>query len=168
MAVYTDISDTELEAFLADFDAGKPLSFKGIAEGVENSNFLLETDAGRYILTIYERRVRAEDLPFFLSLMQWLASHGYPSAEPVADRTGAVLKSMRGKPAALISSCRAFRCVARLSRNAARPAKVWVGCMWPPPAFPAGGPTIWGRPRGPRWRRALRRPPMPSSRGSAR
>ena len=102
MAVYTDISDTELEAFLADFDAGKPLSFKGIAEGVENSNFLLETDVGRYILTIYERRVRAEDLPFFLSLMQWLASHGYPSAEPVADRTGALLKSMRGKPAALI------------------------------------------------------------------
>jgi len=102
MAVYTDITDTELEAFLAEFDVGAPLSFKGIAEGVENSNFLLETQSGRFILTVYERRVRAEDLPFFLSLMQWLANAGYPSAEPVADRAGRLLKSVRGKPAALI------------------------------------------------------------------
>jgi homoserine kinase type II len=103
MAVYTDISDTELEAFLADFDVGAPLSFKGIAEGVENSNFLLEAQGGRYILTVYERRVRAADLPFFLSLMQWLAASGYPSAAPIADRAGATLKSVRGKPAALIA-----------------------------------------------------------------
>jgi homoserine kinase type II len=103
MAVYTDISDTELEAFLADFDVGEAVSFKGIAEGVENSNFLLETRGGKYILTIYERRVRAEDLPFFLSLMQWLASAGYPSAAPIADRAGSVLKQLRGKPAALIA-----------------------------------------------------------------
>ena len=102
MAVYTDISDTELDAFLADFDVGEAVSFKGIAEGVENSNFLLETRQGRYILTIYERRVRAEDLPFFLSLMQWLAGAGYPSAAPVADRAGVALKRIRGKPAALI------------------------------------------------------------------
>src|ERR1700744_429773 len=73
VAVYTDISDAELEAFLARYDLGAPISFKGIAEGVENSNFLLETDRGRYFLTIYERRVRAEDLPFFLGFMQHLA-----------------------------------------------------------------------------------------------
>ncbi len=103
MAVYTDISDTELEAFVADFDVGEAVSFKGIAEGVENSNYLLETRAGRYILTIYERRVRAEDLPFFLSLMQWLANDGYPSAAPIADRAGSILKTLRGKPAALIA-----------------------------------------------------------------
>jgi homoserine kinase type II len=102
MAVYTDISDTELAAFLADFDVGEAVSFKGIAEGVENSNYLLETRRGRFILTIYERRVRGEDLPFFLSLMQWLANAGYPSAAPVADRVGESLKSLRGKPAALI------------------------------------------------------------------
>jgi len=102
MAVYTDISDTELEAFVADFDVGDAVSFKGIAEGVENSNYLLETRRGRYILTIYERRVRAEDLPFFLSLMQWLANSGYPSAAPIADRAGNMLKRLRGKPAALI------------------------------------------------------------------
>ena len=103
MAVYTDISDTELEAFIADFDVGEAVSFKGIAEGVENSNFLLETRGGRYILTIYERRVRAEDLPFFLSLMQWLANAGYPSAAPIPDRAGSILKHLRGKPAALIA-----------------------------------------------------------------
>jgi homoserine kinase type II len=102
MAVYTDISDTELEAFVAEYDVGAPVSFKGIAEGVENSNYLLETRGGRYILTIYERRVRAGDLPFFLSLMQWLAKAGYPSAAPIPDRAGSILKAVRGKPAALI------------------------------------------------------------------
>jgi homoserine kinase type II len=102
VAVYTDISDDELEAFLADFDLGAPITFKGIAEGVENSNFFLETAGGRFILTVYERRVREEDLPFFLGLMQWLQSRGYPSAAPVADRRGETLKRLRGKPAALI------------------------------------------------------------------
>ena len=103
MAVYTDITDQELEAFLADFDIGHATAFKGIAEGVENSNFLLETSAGRYILTVYERRVSPEDLPFFLGLMQWLAARGFPSATPIADRSGATLKTLRGKPAALVA-----------------------------------------------------------------
>ena len=101
MAVYTDISDAELEAFLAEFDLGAPLAFKGIAEGVSNSNFLLETEAGRFILTIYESRVEARDLPYFLGLMGWLADHGFGSARPVADRQGVALKTLRGKPAAL-------------------------------------------------------------------
>ena len=102
MAVYTDISDDELATLLADFDLGQAIAFKGIAEGVENSNFLLETDVGRYILTLYERRVRAEDLPYFLNLLTWLADHGFPSARPVADREGRVLKTVRGKPAAMV------------------------------------------------------------------
>src|SRR5512140_1163125 len=103
MAVYTDITDDELEAFLADFDLGRPLTFKGIAEGIENSNFLLETETGRYFLTVYEKRVRAEDLPFFLGLMQHLAQHGFPCATPIADRDGRLLKTLRGKPCALVS-----------------------------------------------------------------
>jgi homoserine kinase type II len=103
MAVYTDITDAELTAFLADFDLGPALTFKGIAEGVENSNFILETPAGRFILTVYERRVSPKDLPFFLGLMQWLANRGHPSATPIADRSGLVLKQLRGKPAALVS-----------------------------------------------------------------
>jgi homoserine kinase type II len=103
MAVYTDITDAELEAFLAGFDIGAPLVFKGIAEGVENSNFLLETETGRFILTIYERRAKPEDLPYFLNLMRWLAEHGFPSATPVADRQGRLLSAIRGKPAAIAS-----------------------------------------------------------------
>ena len=103
MAVYTDITDAELEAFLADFDLGAALAFKGIAEGVSNSNFLLETEAGRFILTIYEKRTREEDLPYFVDVMRWLAGHGFPSPTPTADRNGEVLKLLRGKPAALVS-----------------------------------------------------------------
>jgi homoserine kinase type II len=103
MAVYTDITDAELEAFLAGFDIGAPTVFKGIAEGVENSNFLLETEIGRFILTIYERRVKAADLPYFLGLMRWLAEHGFPSATPVADRQGRLLSTIGGKPAAIAS-----------------------------------------------------------------
>jgi len=103
MAVYTDITDDELAALLADFDLGAALSFKGIAEGVENSNFLLETEAGRYFLTVYEKRVREEDLPFFLGLMRWLAQHGFPCATPIVDRQGEMLKTVRGKPCALVS-----------------------------------------------------------------
>jgi homoserine kinase type II len=102
MAVYTDISDDELAALLADFDIGQAIAFKGIAEGVENSNFLLETEVGRYILTLYERRVRADDLPYFLNLLTWLADNGFPSARPVPDRQGRTLKTVRGKPAAIV------------------------------------------------------------------
>ena len=102
MAVYTDITDDELDKLLADFDLGEAVSFKGIAEGVSNSNFLLETDQGRFILTVYEQRTREEELPFFLGLMRWLAEHGYPSAAPMADRHGEVLKRVRGKPCAIV------------------------------------------------------------------
>ena len=103
MAVYTDITDEELAGLLADFDLGQALSLKGVAEGVENSNFLLETERGRFFLTVYERRVRADDLPFFLELLRWLAEHGFPSARPVADRNGELLKTVRGKPCAIVS-----------------------------------------------------------------
>lgn len=102
MAVYTDITDQELEAFLQRFDVGAPLVFKGIAEGVENSNFFLETERGRFILTVYERRAKPEDLPYFLGLMGWLHDHGFPSATPIADRSGQVLQTLSGKPAALV------------------------------------------------------------------
>jgi homoserine kinase type II len=106
MAVYTDITDEELAQLLADFDLGAATAFKGIAEGVENSNFLLETEgasgAGRFILTVYEKRVREEDLPFFLGLMRWLAEHDYPCATPMADRAGEILKRVRGKPCAIV------------------------------------------------------------------
>jgi homoserine kinase type II len=103
MAVYTDITDEELAGLLADYDLGQPLSLKGVAEGVENSNFLLETEAGRFFLTVYERRVRPEDLPFFLELMRWIAGRGFPSATPIPDRRGELLKEVRGKPCAIVT-----------------------------------------------------------------
>lgn len=103
MAVYTDITDEELEGLLADFDLGPPLAFKGIAEGVSNSNFLLETAKGLFILTVYERRVEARDLPYFLDLTHHLFEQGFPSATPVADRSGRMLKSVRDKPCAIFT-----------------------------------------------------------------
>ena len=102
MAVYTDISDEELAQLLARYDLGQAQTFKGIAEGVENSNFLLETDRGRFILTIYERRVNPDDLPFFLGLMRWLADHDYPCATPMPGRDGELIQRVRGKPAAIV------------------------------------------------------------------
>lgn len=103
MAVYTDLSDAELEAFLAAYAVGAATSFKGIAEGVENSNFLLETERGRFILTIYEKRVAAADLPFFMSVMETLADAGLPAPRPIRTRAGDTLHSAGGKPAALIA-----------------------------------------------------------------
>ena len=103
MAVYTDITDRELEALLEGYDLGRALSCKGVAEGIENSNFILETERGRFILTIYERRVREGDLPYFIGLMRWLAGRGFLCPTPVADLSGEVLTKVRGKPAAIVT-----------------------------------------------------------------
>lgn len=102
MAVYTQVSLDMLEAFLAGFDIGHARSFKGIAEGVENSNYLLETDRGRFILTLYEKRVNAGDLPYFLGLMGHFARAGLRVPAPVADRTGEVIHQLAGRPACVI------------------------------------------------------------------
>ena len=83
MAVYTDVSAEDLGRFLAGYDVGELLSYKGIAEGVENSNFLVHTGGGHFILTLYERRVAERDLPFFLGLMEHLASRGITCPQPV-------------------------------------------------------------------------------------
>jgi homoserine kinase type II len=103
MAVYTEISDEELTALLARYDIGGLLSFKGIAEGVENSNYLLKTEKSPFILTLYEKRVNKDDLPFFLGLMEHLARRSLPCPTPVHDRSGAVLQEVAGRPAAIIS-----------------------------------------------------------------
>jgi homoserine kinase type II len=103
MAVYTDLTDEDLRDLLAAYDLGAPLSFKGIAEGVENSNFLLETEKGRFILTIYEKRVARGDLPFFMDVMERLADRGFPAPRPMRRRDGALLSDVRGKACALIA-----------------------------------------------------------------
>ena len=103
MAVYTDVAAEELSAFLAGYDIGELLAYKGIAEGVENSNFLVHTSRGNFILTLYEKRVAAQDLPFFLNLMEHLASRGITCPQPVKNRKGEMLGKIAGRPAAIIA-----------------------------------------------------------------
>ncbi len=103
MAVYTEIDDDALEALLAGYDLGTLVSCKGIAEGVENSNFLLATTAGQFILTLYEKRVKAADLPFFLGLMEHLAGKGIACPTPIHGRDGHALRTIAARPGAIIS-----------------------------------------------------------------
>ena len=103
MAVYTDVAADDLAEFLSGYDIGELLSYKGIAEGVENSNFLLHTTSGTFILTLYEKRVAKGDLPFFLALMAHLAVHGITCPQPVKDRRGEALAVLAGRPAAIIT-----------------------------------------------------------------
>lgn len=103
MAVYTDINEVDLKDFLSQYETGTLLSFKGIAEGVENSNFLLHTSQGALILTLYEKRVEKTDLPFFLGLMHHLSAKGLNCPLPLPRKDGALLGELSGRPAALIS-----------------------------------------------------------------
>jgi len=103
MAVYTDVSSEDLARFLAGYDIGELLAYKGIAEGVENSNFLVHTSCGNFILTLYERRVAERDLPFFLALMEHLANRGITCPQPVKNRHGKMLGKLAGRPAAVIT-----------------------------------------------------------------
>jgi homoserine kinase type II len=103
MAVYTDVAADELAEFLGAYDIGELRSYKGIAEGVENSNFLLHTTAGSFILTLYEKRVARNELPFFLGLMTHLASRGIICPEPLTNKSGEALSTLAGRPAVIIN-----------------------------------------------------------------
>ncbi len=103
MAVYTEVSDEELNEFVDGYDIGALLSYKGIAEGVENSNYLIHTENGNFILTLYEKRVDSNDLPFFLGLKEHLASKGLNCPVPIKNRDGKSLGHLAGRPAAIIS-----------------------------------------------------------------
>ncbi|MBB5715942.1 homoserine kinase [Sphingomonas aerophila] len=102
MAVYTPVSAEALTGFLGRYDAGELVSAKGIAEGVENSNYLVDTTRDRYILTLYEKRVSADDLPFFLSLLDHLAAKGLPVPPAIGDRGGRAIQQLESRPACLI------------------------------------------------------------------
>ncbi|WOC15320.1 homoserine kinase [Pseudochrobactrum sp. MP213Fo] len=103
MAVYTDINEIELAAYLELYDIGTLLSYKGIAEGVENSNYLLRTTQGTFILTLYEKRVDRNDLPFFVQLMQHLASNGIECPQPVVQKNGEAIGELAGRPSAIVT-----------------------------------------------------------------
>ena len=132
MAVYTKVDELTLASFLSAYDLGELLGFDGIAEGVENSNYLLRTVKAHYILTLYEKRVDARDLPFFIEVMTHLASKGMDCPLPVSSNNGNVLQKLMGKPCAVFSflngksyhypnreKCRALgSCLAKLHLNA--------------------------------------------------
>jgi homoserine kinase type II len=102
MAVYTQVSAEALARFLSGFDVGKLVSAKGIAEGVENSNYLVDTTQGRFILTLYEKRVSGDDLPYFMALLDHLAAKGLPVPPAIKDRAGREIHELEGRPACLI------------------------------------------------------------------
>lgn len=103
MAVYTEVTDDALAAYLTDYDLGTAVAFRGIAEGVENSNYQLRTTAGDFILTLYEKRVDAAELPWFLGLMEHLATQGITCPQPVRGRDGESLRRLAGRPACITS-----------------------------------------------------------------
>jgi homoserine kinase type II len=103
LAVYTEVSDEALDGFLADYDLGAVLAFKGIAEGVENSNFLLACESGRFFLTLFEKRVRGDELPFFIGLMEHLARRGVNCPLPVRSRSGEALGRLADRPAVVVT-----------------------------------------------------------------
>jgi len=103
MAVYTEVTDEALGAFLVDYDLGPVSSFKGIAEGVENSNFLMDAQKGRFFLTLFEKRVKEQDLPFFIGLMEHLAKRGVNCPQPVRARAGDALGRLAGRPAVIVT-----------------------------------------------------------------
>jgi len=103
MAVYTQVDDAALSSFLQDYDVGEVMNLIGIAEGVENSNYLLETSKNKFILTLYEKRTDPEDLPYFLGLMDHLAGKGLPAPLPICDKHGEALQILAGRPACMIS-----------------------------------------------------------------
>ena len=103
MAVYTEVGDEDLIAFIAEYDLGDVVSCKGIAEGVENTNYLLQTTLGQYILTLYEKRVKESDLPFFLGLIEHLAAQDVSCPVPLHGRDGNALRQLCDRPAAMVS-----------------------------------------------------------------
>ena len=105
MAVFTPVDPSEVERLLADFDLGELTALQGIASGIENTNYFVDTTSGRYVLTLFER-LDAQQLPFYLQLMHHLAAHDIPVPDPMADRQGRVLRTVKGKPAALVTRLR--------------------------------------------------------------
>jgi len=108
MAVYTNVDDAELKAFITNYGLGDLVSFKGIAEGVENTNYFVATTTGRYILTLYEQRVRREDLPFFLGLLDHLAANGIACPTPIKTANGDQVTELSGKAAAIVTFLEGF------------------------------------------------------------
>ncbi len=148
MSVYTEVDDDALRVFVAQYDLGEVLSFKGIAEGIENSNFMLTTERGQFILTLYEKRVTRAQLPFFIGLMDHLAGEGITCPTPVRRRDGEAIGELCGRPAAIVTFLNGmwprriepFHC-ARLGRAMARLHR--AGTSFPMTRCNELGPRGW-------------------------
>ena len=103
MAVYTKLSESELKTFFSKYNLGKLLNYKEIKEGIENTNYFIETEKGKYILTLYEKRVEEKDLPFFISLMRNLFDKNFPAPEPIINKNGNYISEIVKKKAAVVS-----------------------------------------------------------------
>ena len=103
MAVYTKLSKIELNEFFTKYDLGKLLKYEGIKEGIENTNYFIQTEKGKYILTLYEKRVEEKDLPFFIGLMKNLYDKKFPSPKPIINKNGSYISDILKKKAAVVS-----------------------------------------------------------------
>jgi len=103
MAVYTPLTDAEIRAHVESYPVGGLHRWHGITEGIDNTNFLLETESGRYILTLFERRVKREELPYYIGLMAHLEAKGIHCPKPVADKSGQMFRDIKGKPAVILT-----------------------------------------------------------------
>jgi homoserine kinase type II len=101
MSVYTEVGDDDLIAFLQDYAVGELVSYKGISDGIENTNYFVTTEQGEFVLTIFEHH-SFDELGYFLDVMTFFYRHDIPSAHPAADKEGRYLKQLCGKPAALV------------------------------------------------------------------
>jgi len=149
MAVYTDVTPEALTSYLARYDIGTVVSFHGIAEGVENSNFLLRTDRADFILTLYEKRMDPKELPWFLGLMRHLAVGGLVCPEPVAARDGSLQGVLAGRPCAITTflqgmSTRAIATDQCEALGVAMARLHALGAGYAPVRRNALGPDAWG------------------------
>ena len=103
MAIYTKLTKDNLKEFFLKYNLGNLLNYKGIQEGIENTNYFIQTDRGKFILTVYEKRVEEKDLPFFMSLMKNLFDSNFPSPEPIINKNGNYITEISGKKAAVVS-----------------------------------------------------------------
>ncbi len=159
MAVYTDIGFEELEGLLAGYEIGAPLAFKGIAEGVENSNFYLQTDRGAFILTLYEKRVRTDDLPFFLGLMEHLAGTRRLLPPARARRDGAQSFTLKGRAGAILTFLNGVSLRKPEAAHCAAAGRALAELHRAGRRFRAhAAPMRWGRKAGANWRT----PPAPA------
>lgn len=146
MSVFTTVSPDDLQRWLQDYAVGELRELRGIAAGIENTNYFVTTSAGCYVLTLFEK-LTAQELPFYLNLMAHLAEHGVPSAHPVANRSGHYLGTLKGKPAALVARLDGSDVSAPTAAQCAAVGAVLARLHLAGESYPA----TMDNPRGPKW-----------------